>query len=76
MPCKTADTIFGHMELVQFTQFEGGRMVNYGYAIHFDRSGIEVSRTDPTRYGSIGWDDGTPFTREDAEDLESTPQFK
>jgi len=48
-----------------FHKFENGRMVSYCYSIERDRSGREVSRTEPTRLGSIGYDDGTPFTEQD-----------
>ena len=61
--------VFGHVELKQFNKFENGRMVSYGYSITYDRNGIEVSRTEPSSYGSIGWSDDSPFTEEDHKGL-------
>ena len=56
---------YGVVELQYERRFEGGRMVSYSYAIHRDNNGIETHRTEPTDNGSIGYDDGTPFTAED-----------
>lgn len=60
---------YGHIELKQFNRYENGCMVTYGYSIDYDRDGREVSRTEPTKVGSIGWSDGTPFTEEDCRNL-------
>ena len=59
------EMVFGSAEIKQFDRFEEGRMVSYGYSIHRDRNGDEVSRTAPTHLGSIGWNDGSPFTEDD-----------
>ncbi|MEE8598693.1 MAG: hypothetical protein V3S69_04165 [Dehalococcoidales bacterium] len=39
--------------------------MNYSYSIERDRSGLEVSRTEPWELSSIGWDDGTPLTEDE-----------
>lgn len=53
------------VEPKQFHKFEDGKMISYCYSVERDKSGIEVSRTKPIRLGSIGWDDGAPFTEDD-----------
>jgi hypothetical protein len=57
--------LFGYVEPKQFRKFENGRMVTYHYSITYDDNGKEISRTDPVSFGSIGWDNGTPFTEVD-----------
>ena len=64
-----ANVILGHKELEQFEKFENGRMVSYGYSITYDKDGRETYRTEPEALGSIGWDNGSPFTREDRAEL-------
>lgn len=61
---------FGHTEIKQFNKFENGKMVSYGYSITYDREGVEVSRTEPSSLGSIGWSDGSPFTKQDRDKIE------
>ena len=68
-PTSKLDMIFGHMELKQIDKFENGRLVSYGYSIKYDRNGKEVSRTEPFFLISIGYDDGTPFTEADYNEL-------
>jgi hypothetical protein len=63
------EIIYGHMELKQFNRFEKGRMVCYGYSVSYDRNGVETKRTKPSKISSIGWNDGSPFTKKDLEDL-------
>jgi hypothetical protein len=60
-----ATVLFGHSELKQVIKFENGRMVTYGYRIYYDRNGKKVGRTEPSALGSIGWDNGTPFSHSD-----------
>ena len=57
--------IYGYVKLKQFTKFEGGRLVYYSYSITYNRQGKELSRTEATPLSSIGWDDGSPFTKTD-----------
>lgn len=57
--------VYGSVKPVTFFKFENGRMVSYSYAIHLDREGNETHRTEPEPLGSIGYDDGTPFTETD-----------
>jgi len=64
-PIFNIEMIFGHSELKQFYTYENGRMVIYGYRIDYDRNGNETGRTQPSALGSIGWNDGSPFTKQD-----------
>ena len=57
--------MFGSVEIKEFSLFENGRYVSYSYSISYDREGREISRTEPMAMGSLGWDDGKPFTEED-----------
>jgi len=57
--------VFGHSELKSFSTFEDGRMVNYGYRIDYDQNSNETGRTSPSVVSSIGWDDGSSFTKKD-----------
>ena len=54
--------LFGHVELVQVRKYENGRLHLGGYSITRDRDGKEVSRTETTWNGSLGFDDGSPLT--------------
>ena len=58
------DEIFGHVEIKSFDKVENGRYYNYSYSINYDRHGKEISRTEPTSFGSIGFDNGEPVTQE------------
>lgn len=40
-------------------------MVCYSYSITYDMNGKEVSRTEPSAISSMGWDNETPFTKDD-----------
>jgi len=53
------------IEARTFNRFENGRMTTYSYSIERNKYGVVVSQTEPMAIGSIGWDDGTPFTEED-----------
>ena len=59
----------GYVEPRTFHKFENGRMVSYCYSIERDRNGVETSRTEPTKLGSIGYDDGVDFTEDDYEHI-------
>ena len=59
------EVIYGLAEIKQFSNFKDGRMYSYGYSIHRDRNGYEMSRTIPRVLSSIGFDNGTPFTEDD-----------
>ena len=48
--------VFGYSEIKQFCRFEDGRLVFYGYSIDYDRDGKERSRTEPSRTGSLYFD--------------------
>lgn len=45
--------VFGHVELRQFCRQEGVSLVFYGYSVSYDREGVEVSRTNPSRVSSM-----------------------
>lgn len=47
------EILYGHVESKYFYRVEDGALVYYGYSIHYDRSGKEVSRTDPEPYGRL-----------------------
>ena len=55
----------GTVEPKTFKKFENSRMVTYGFSIHRDKDGIETHRTKPEPFGSVGWDNGEPFTKDD-----------
>ena len=55
----------GYVEPRTFHKFENGRMVSYCYSIERDRNGVEISRTEPMKLGSIGYDDASEFTEDD-----------
>ena len=57
-------------ELKQIDKFENGRMVSYGYRIDYDQFGKEIGRTEPLPLLSVGWDNGTPFTKDDLKQFE------
>ena len=59
----------GSVEPRTFHKYENGRMVGYCYSIERDRDGREIGRTEPTRLGSLGWDDGSEFTESDYNNL-------
>ena len=61
----TYKIISGHSALKQFNRFENGRMITYGYRIDYDEHGKETARTEPEALSSIGWSDGSPFTKSD-----------
>lgn len=42
-----ADLIFGSVRLVQTRKVEGSKIYMGGYAIHLDRDGKEIRRTEP-----------------------------
>ncbi len=56
---------FGSIEHKTFHKFENGRMVSYYYSIERNRNGREISRTEPTRLGILGYDYGSDFTEDD-----------
>ena len=66
-----AVALFGRVEIKQLRRFENNRLVVYSYSITFDSAGKETGRTKPTPLGSLGWSDGTPFTKQDLKDLEN-----
>jgi len=61
--------IFGYSELKQFHSFEEGKMISYGYRVDYDRYGCEVKRTRPEPLSSVGWDNSSPFTEEEYNQL-------
>ena len=67
----TCELIFGHDQSNIEERFENGRMFCYSYSIRYDRSGKEISRTQPELLSSIGGDDGSKFTELDAISLRS-----
>ena len=60
---NTITVFLGSVEPKAFQKFENGRMFTYCYSIKRDRAGVELSRTEPEKISSIGYDDGTPFTK-------------
>ena len=44
----TVDCLFGHVEIVSTSRREGNKEILGGYAIRYDRNGVEVSRTEDT----------------------------
>jgi len=62
--------IYDTVELKTVNKFENVRMVTYSYAIHRDRKGNETHRTEPEPLSSLGWDNGTPFTEKDYNNLQ------
>lgn len=59
----------GYIEPRTFHKFEHGQMVGYCYSVEYDSNGKEISRTEPTRLGSIGFFDGSDFTEEDYKNI-------
>lgn len=61
--------ILGRREIKQFSRFENGRMVFYGYSVGYDRYGNETDRTEPEVLSSVGWNNEQPFTAQDCHAL-------
>jgi len=58
-----------------FRKFENGSMSTYYYSIKRDRNGVELSRTEPEKISSIGFDNGKPFTESEYNRImEARPQ--
>lgn len=49
----TVEVLYGSVESKVFYQYENGGLASYGYSIHYDREGNEVSRTEPSKIGLI-----------------------
>ena len=62
---ETIRISFGAVQPMTFHEFENGKMISYCYSIKRDRHGMEKSRTEPTRLGSLGYDDGSDFTEDE-----------
>lgn len=60
---------FGNVEPKTFNKFENGRMVTYGFSIHRDENGVETHRTKPSPLGSLGYQNGKPFTEREYNEL-------
>jgi len=60
---------YGYSEIKQFNKFENERMTVYSYRIDYDSNWVETKRTEPEALSSIGWDDGSRFTKKDYEKL-------
>lgn len=56
---------FGTVEPIVTYRFENGRMVSYSHAIHRDQHGVITKITTPEVMGSLGYDNGEPFTEKE-----------
>jgi hypothetical protein len=59
--------MFGTVQIVPVQELRNGRLYMGGYSIRRDRHGREVSRTEVTWNGSLGFDDGSPVTAKQIE---------
>ncbi len=66
-----AKVTYGSVAIKDFQRIENGKLVYYAYSIRYDRDGVETSRTEPTRHGSMGGDNGRPFTPQDLKELQN-----
>lgn len=65
-PVFSFDMLLGHVRLEKREVFDGGRMWFESRRLRYDRRNSLVEIGPWERFGgSIGWEDGTPYTAED-----------